>query len=83
MVLSKTNTDTMCVDTRPDASKIPLWIRKATYRYNLWTGMYMLEPHERFALNVFVGTLAFFGSLYTYVFWKGFLDGFATADVAN
>ena len=81
MVLSKTNTDALCLDTRPEASSIPLWIRKAFYRYNLWTGMYMLEPHERNALNVFFVTLAFMGSVYTYVFWKGFFDGFAAADV--
>ena len=80
MVLSKTNTDALCLDTRPGASIIPLWIRKAIYRYNLWTGMYMLEPCERQALNAFFGTLAFMGSLYTYVFLKGFLDGFAAAD---
>ena len=83
MVLSKTNTDTLCLDTRPDASVVPLWMRKATYRYNLWTGMYMLEPHERHTLNVFFSILAFFGSVYTYVFWKGFFDGFSTADDSN
>mmetsp|Transcript_3968 Transcript_3968/g.4875 ORF Transcript_3968/g.4875 Transcript_3968/m.4875 type:complete len:85 (-) Transcript_3968:394-648(-) len=80
MTLSKTNTDTLCLDTRPEASSIPLWIRKAVYRYNLWTGMYMLEPHERHALNVLFGTLALMGCLYTYVFWKGFFDGYASVE---
>jgi hypothetical protein len=40
----------------------------------------MLEPHERNTLNVFFGTLAFMGSLYTYVFLKGFLDGVAASN---
>lgn len=71
MVLSKTNTDTLCLDT--DGRGV--FIQKALYRYNLWTGMYMLEPHERWALNILFSILATMGCLYTFVFWKGFLDG--------
>ena len=71
MALSKTNTDTICLDT---SSRFK-WLRKALYRYNLWTGMYMLEPHERWALNVLFGTLAVMGCLYAFVFWRGFIDG--------
>jgi len=67
MGLSKTNTDTLCHDGST--------IRKAFYRYNLWTGMYMLEPHERLALNVLFTVLATMVLLYTFAFWKGFIDG--------
>mmetsp|Transcript_2227 Transcript_2227/g.3012 ORF Transcript_2227/g.3012 Transcript_2227/m.3012 type:complete len:80 (-) Transcript_2227:54-293(-) len=77
MPLEKTNTDTVCLDTNPSASYVPLCIRKGIYRYNLWTGMYMLEPDERRPLNLFIGTLSFLGSLYAYVFVKGFVNGYA------
>ena len=79
MVLSKTNTDTLCLDTNPSSfvGKRFLWFRKANYRYNLWTGLYMLEPHERWTLNLLFGILATMSCLYACVFWKGFYDGWS------
>jgi len=71
MNLSKTNTDTLCHDEGSKAAPI----QKAFYRYNLITAMYMLEPSERWALNILFVILAALGFLYTYVFWKGFMDG--------
>jgi len=71
MALSKTNTDTLCHDPNSRFA----CLRKAFYRYNLWTGMYMLEPHERWTLNILFGLLAVMGVLYTFIFWKGFTDG--------
>mmetsp|Transcript_6444 Transcript_6444/g.9431 ORF Transcript_6444/g.9431 Transcript_6444/m.9431 type:complete len:83 (-) Transcript_6444:348-596(-) len=77
MVLSKTNTDTLCLDSESRGASI----KKAIYRYNLWTGMYMLEPHERSAINVIFTVLGVMGCLYTYVFWKGVIDGWNALDV--
>jgi len=76
MVLTKTNTDTLCLDM--EARGISTGIQKALYRYNLWTGMYMLEPHERCALNMLFSMLATMGCFYAFVFWKGFFYGWNT-----
>jgi hypothetical protein len=35
----------------------------------------MLEPHERWTLNILFSLLAVMGLLYTFIFWKGFVDG--------
>jgi hypothetical protein len=79
MVLSKTNTDSLCVDIESDGllQRNTRWIRKAYYKYNLWTGLYMLEPHERWGLNLLFTILTTMGCLYTFMFWKGLLDGWA------
>ena len=45
------------------------------YRYNLWTGLYMLEPKERIAINALFGFLFFIWFWYTNMFLRGFLDG--------
>ena len=45
------------------------------YRYNLWTGLYMLEPKERIAINALFGFLFFICFWYTNMFLRGFLDG--------
>lgn len=67
--LTNTNTDDLCAT---EHSVIGKWI----YRFNLWTGLYMLNPYERFIFHV-VGWFAFVVSmLYLYVFWKGFVEGF-------
>eukprot|EP00979_Chaetoceros_neogracilis_P018086 scaffold10550_cov271-Chaetoceros_neogracile.AAC.65 len=81
MVLSKTNTDTLCLDQNSKGG----YIRKAVYRYNLWTGMYMLEPNERCALNFLFAILAGMCCLYTLAFWKGLLEGWQafTEDIGD
>ena len=49
---------------------------KWIYRFNLWTGLYMLNPYERIVAHL-VGWFSFTVSLlYVYVFWKGFFEGF-------
>lgn len=50
-------------------------ISKFMYRYNIWTGLYMLEWDERLGFHIF-GWL-FLSSLVIYltVFGKGFVDG--------
>jgi len=35
----------------------------------------MLERHERWSTNLLFGSIAIMGILYTYVFWRGFYDG--------
>lgn len=35
----------------------------------------MLEPHERWGLNLLFTILTTMGCLYTFMFWKGLLDG--------
>mmetsp|Transcript_411 Transcript_411/g.1044 ORF Transcript_411/g.1044 Transcript_411/m.1044 type:complete len:219 (-) Transcript_411:3095-3751(-) len=70
--LSNTNTDTLCTDH--DSSFFQKWM----YRFNLWTGLYMLNPYERLAFHV-VGWFSLTVSLlYFYVFWSGFVHGIRT-----
>jgi hypothetical protein len=68
--LSNTNTDALCCERG--------FFNRALYRYNLWTGLYMLEQHERIFFHIF-GWL-FLTSLFLYVgvFVNGFIDGFRT-----
>lgn len=66
--LTNTNTDMLC----SDGSILGLWM----YRFNLWTGLYMLNRKERVVIHLvgwFSLTVSF---LYVYVFWKGFVEGF-------
>ena len=66
--LTNTNTDMLC----SDGSFLGLWM----YRFNLWTGLYMLNPYERIVFHL-VGWFSLTVSLlYVYVFWKGFFEGF-------
>mmetsp|Transcript_3139 Transcript_3139/g.6777 ORF Transcript_3139/g.6777 Transcript_3139/m.6777 type:complete len:98 (+) Transcript_3139:232-525(+) len=66
--LTNTNTDRLCHN-----GSIP---SKWMYRFNLWTGLYMLNPYERIVFHL-VGWFSFTVSLlYVYVFWKGFVEGF-------
>lgn len=78
MALSKTNTDAMCCD--PSTGPPPLrGIRKFFYRFNLWTGLYMLEFHERFAILAVVGAFSAAAFLYLWVFARGFWEGWNEA----
>ena len=66
--LTNTNTDMLC----SDGTLLGLWI----YRFNLWTGLYMMNPYEKIVIHLvgwFSLTVSF---LYVYVFWKGFVEGF-------
>ena len=74
MALTKTNTDTLCPPTSGQNS-ILLYLKKLKYRYYLWTGLYMLETHERFAFHVVVGPIMIAFCIYCGVFWNGFVDG--------
>jgi len=74
MAMSKTNTDDLCFDTT-NSSRIPAWIRLAQYRYNLWTGLYMLESHERYAFNLVAGTFVIAATVYFGSFVAGFTNG--------
>jgi hypothetical protein len=68
--LTNTNTDDL------SCSKDSWWLNLWMYRFNLWTGLYMLNPYERLIFHL-VGWFAFIVSmLYIYVFWKGFVEGF-------
>jgi hypothetical protein len=65
--LTNTNTDTLCAGDG--------MISKGIYRFNLWTGLYMLNPYERFVFHA-VGWFTLVVSLaYFFVFWSGFRDG--------
>ncbi|GMH63971.1 hypothetical protein TL16_g03855 [Triparma laevis f. inornata] len=46
------------------------------YRYELWTGLYMLSPAEKILINTFtiVGSALWF--YYLGAFFKGFVEGF-------
>ena len=70
--LTNTNTDTLCCGANE------FFWKKWLYRFNLWTGLYMLNPYERTVFHI-VGWFSLTVSLlYIYVFWKGFVDGFST-----
>mmetsp|Transcript_18029 Transcript_18029/g.52232 ORF Transcript_18029/g.52232 Transcript_18029/m.52232 type:complete len:96 (-) Transcript_18029:689-976(-) len=74
MALSKTNTDAMCCDQ--SAGSPPLrGIRKFLYRFNLWTGLYMLEFHERLTILAVAGAFSAAAFLYMCVFARGFWEG--------
>ena len=52
MALTKTNTDALCLLTV--GNPIIVHLRKLKYRYYLWTGLYMLETHEKIAFHFVV-----------------------------
>lgn len=74
MALTKTNTDSLCPPTK-GGNPIILWLQKMKYRYYLWTGLYMLETHERLAFHVVVLPIAVAFCLYAAVFVRGFFSG--------
>ena len=73
MTLTKTNTDALCPPTK--GNPIVLRLQKMKYRYYLWTGLYMLETHERLAFHVVVGPIVVAFCLYAAVFVRGFVSG--------
>jgi hypothetical protein len=66
---TNTNTDVLCCDD--DAG----FLTRAMYRYNLWTGLYMLEQDERIFFHLFGWVFLFSLFLYLGVFFHGFIDG--------
>jgi len=68
---TNTNTDKVCLDTSKPG------IFRHFYRYNLWTGLYMLNPNEQLGFNIFGWLFAICITLYMYVFLRGFRDGLA------
>ncbi|CAB9497627.1 expressed unknown protein [Seminavis robusta] len=68
--LTNTNTDKTCLDT-----KKPFFFRYF-YQYNLWTGLYMLNPSERAGFNFFGLLFTSCVIMYMYDFFNGFRDGF-------
>mmetsp|Transcript_5049 Transcript_5049/g.7110 ORF Transcript_5049/g.7110 Transcript_5049/m.7110 type:complete len:84 (-) Transcript_5049:261-512(-) len=75
MALSKTNTDSLCCDTTSNIFLVR-WIELMVYRFNLWTGLYMLERHERFMINLIVFICIGASCMYLGVLSQGFYDGF-------
>mmetsp|Transcript_22738 Transcript_22738/g.47213 ORF Transcript_22738/g.47213 Transcript_22738/m.47213 type:complete len:116 (-) Transcript_22738:5311-5658(-) len=73
--LCKTNTDSLCCD--PTSGPI----RKFIYRFNHWTGLYMLEPSERLAFHAVVGIFVTSSCLYTLCFVSGFADGWESTNL--
>lgn len=78
MALTKTNTDTLCP---PTTGKHPLliYLSKLKYRYYLWSGLYMLETHERIAFHIVVGPIVAAFFLYLGVFSGGVVEGWVDA----
>ena len=70
----KCNTDALCYD---NASKFAITrtIKLWQYRYNLWTGMYILDAPERFVVNVILGSVLSALGYVTLMFWIGFVHG--------
>jgi hypothetical protein len=67
--LTNTNTDLQCCESAAGL------LQKSLYRFNLWTGLYMLNPYERTTFHVlgWISMVAFV--LYMAVFLNGFMDG--------
>ena len=80
MALSKTNTDTLCLNVDKSSNAIVRSYRKFVYRYNLWTGLYMLERHERFVFHLIVGMFCITSFMYFSFFAKGFVDGWSDTE---
>lgn len=74
--LSNTNTDELCCDDDG------FWSR-AMYRYNVWTGLYMLEQHERIFFHIFGWMFLCSFSLYATVFLHGFIDALRGVDTVG
>mmetsp|Transcript_32738 Transcript_32738/g.57138 ORF Transcript_32738/g.57138 Transcript_32738/m.57138 type:complete len:80 (+) Transcript_32738:45-284(+) len=79
MALTKTNTDTLCPPTV--GNPILIYLQKIKYRYYLWTGLYMLERHERVAFHFVVGPVLVAFCLYVGVFGRGVVEGWKAASV--
>ncbi len=79
MALSKNNTDALCLDTSDKnttiGGKIAAFLRKCMYRYNLWTGLYMLERHEQYLFNAIVWTFLCAVLIYCWIFLAGIVQG--------
>lgn len=71
MGFSRANTDDLCFDKEKKGGKL----RKGVYWYNLWTGLYMLDPREKLVINVVITILVAMSCLYTVAFWKGVVEG--------
>jgi hypothetical protein len=74
--LTNTNTDDLCVSDHGRFRLLRTWM----YRFNLWTGLYMLNPYERMVYHI-VGWFILIVSLaYFSVFGSGFRDGLKQAN---
>jgi hypothetical protein len=72
--LTNTNTDTLCTAD----GLLSTWI----YRFNLWTGLYMLNPYEQFIFHLLGWFALIVSSAYFLVFWSGFQEGLQQASGA-
>jgi hypothetical protein len=67
------NSDAYCFNGQ--SSWVPSFINKLLYRFRLYNGYYMLEPHERNMVTA-VSLLVLLGcGMYCTSFWSGFRDG--------
>mmetsp|Transcript_13742 Transcript_13742/g.33286 ORF Transcript_13742/g.33286 Transcript_13742/m.33286 type:complete len:107 (-) Transcript_13742:164-484(-) len=65
--LTNTNSDNLCNYDGP----ISIWM----YRFNLWTGLYMLNPTEQVLFHIIFWVSIGVSLLYFSVFWSGFMEG--------
>ena len=77
MALTKTNTDALCPPT--DGNPVLVRLRTLRYRYCLWTGLYMLETHEKIAFHFVAGPIVVALCLYVGVFGRGVAEGWKEA----
>ena len=71
----KCNTDALCYEDGPKQLSIIKKIKLWQYRYNLWTGMYILDAPERFVVNVILGSVLGTLGYASISFWVGFVSG--------
>merc|ERR1712032_213150 len=67
--LTNTNTDLLCCD---ETSPI---LNKTLYRFNLWTGLYMLNDREKIVYHLLIWFIIILFLVYVYVFLSGFKQG--------
>mmetsp|Transcript_135396 Transcript_135396/g.201357 ORF Transcript_135396/g.201357 Transcript_135396/m.201357 type:complete len:94 (+) Transcript_135396:170-451(+) len=70
--LTNTNTDILCKND----SLLSKWL----YRFNLWTGLYMLNPYEQMVFHFLCWFSVTVSLAYVGVFASGFLEGLRKAN---
>ena len=67
--LTNTNTDNLCTESTASI------FQKYLYRFNLWTGLYMLNPYEQLVFHILCWFSLCVSLAYFAVFASGFYEG--------
>lgn len=78
-----TNTDNLCFDTSKESNRTIRSIRLFIYRYYMWTGLVVMERHERVIFHTIVLIVIFASFFYSKAFLQGFIDGWTSLGEAS